>query len=100
MILRPKFAVLAFTTVLTLTACATTPPRAASKSAAVPKPIAAPAAVPVPFPSTYVAPATTPTLIKGATVLTGTGQRLERTDVLLRDGKIAAIGPALSADAP
>ena len=99
MILRPHLAVLALTTVLTLTACAATTPRAASNGTPVPKPAAAPAAVPAPFPSTYVAPATTPTLIKGATVLTGTGKRLERTDVLLRDGKIAAIGVSLSADA-
>ena len=99
MILRPHLAVLALTTALTLTACAATPPRAASNGTPVPKPAAAPAAVPAPFPSTYVAPATTPTLIKGATVLTGTGKRLERTDVLLRDGKIAAIGVSLSADA-
>ncbi len=37
-------------------------------------------------------PTSAPTLIRGATVLTGTGERLDGTDVLLRDGKIAAIG--------
>ncbi len=47
--------------------------------------------------STYVAPASTPTLIRGATVLDGTGQRLEKADVLLRDGKVVAVGVGLAA---
>lgn len=79
---------------ITLVGCAANPPRAATitvKSPAV-KTI-------VPFPSTYVAPASTPVLIRNATVLTGTGQRLEKTDVLLRDGKIASIGTSLPIDA-
>jgi imidazolonepropionase-like amidohydrolase len=37
------------------------------------------------------------TLITGATVLTGTGERLDNTDVLLVDGKIAEVGTGLSA---
>jgi imidazolonepropionase-like amidohydrolase len=37
------------------------------------------------------------TLITGATVLTGTGERLEGADVLIRDGKIAEVGASLSA---
>lgn len=45
-----------------------------------------------PFPSQYQALDSSPTLIKNATVLTGTGERLEQTDVLLRDGQIAWIG--------
>ena len=48
-----------------------------------------------PYPSTYRAPVTAPVLIRGATVLTGTGTRLEATDVLITDGKIAAIGQNL-----
>ncbi len=36
-------------------------------------------------------------LLTGATVLTGTGERLENTDVLLRNGAIEAIGPNLAA---
>ena len=50
-----------------------------------------------PYPSTYVAPASTPTLLRGGTVLTGTGTRLDDTDVLLADGRIAAVGRALAA---
>src|SRR5690606_18850018 len=59
--------------------------------------VAAPA-IAAPFPSTYSAPPAGAVLLRGATVLTGTGERLERADVLLRDGKIAAVGPQLAAD--
>ena len=52
-----------------------------------------------PFPSTYRPIAAPPVLIAGATVLTGDGRRLEQADVLLRDGKVVAIGNGLSADA-
>ena len=38
-------------------------------------------------------------LIQNATVLTGTGQRLDNADVLLREGRIAAVGRQLQADA-
>ena len=38
------------------------------------------------------------TLLTGATILTGTGERLENTDILLRDGEIVAIGEGLSED--
>ena len=37
------------------------------------------------------------TLITGATVLTGNGERLDGADVLIRDGKIAAVGTGLDA---
>ena len=52
-----------------------------------------------PYPSTYRAIASAPVLISGATVLTGSGERLDNADVLLRDGKIAAIGSDLAAPA-
>lgn len=50
-----------------------------------------------PFPSTYQLPQSTAVLIRGATVLTGVDTRLDDTDVLLSDGKIAAIGKDLAA---
>src|SRR5580692_6569952 len=50
-----------------------------------------------PFPSTYQVPVNAPVLIQGATVLTGTGERLEGTDVLISNGRIQAVGKALSA---
>jgi imidazolonepropionase-like amidohydrolase len=37
------------------------------------------------------------TLLRGATVLTGTGERLEHADVLIVDGKIAGVGSDLEA---
>jgi len=52
-----------------------------------------------PYPSTYAPIASAPVLISNATVLTGTGVRLDNTDVLLRDGRIAAVGTALAAPA-
>ena len=52
-----------------------------------------------PYPSTYNAGATSATLIRGATVLTGTGARLDNADVLIANGKIEAVGQNLSAPA-
>ena len=51
----------------------------------------------VPFPSTYEAGPAPAVLIRNATVLTGTGERLEAADVLLRAGKVAALGQGLEA---
>jgi imidazolonepropionase-like amidohydrolase len=45
-----------------------------------------------PFPSTYRPLASQPTLIRNATILTATGPRLENASILLRDGRIAAVG--------
>jgi imidazolonepropionase-like amidohydrolase len=50
-----------------------------------------------PFPSTYQVPAAAPVLIRGATVLTGTGARLDEADVLIENGHIMAVGTALDA---
>lgn len=50
-----------------------------------------------PFASTYQALPAQPTLIRDATVLTGTGEQIENGDVLLRDGRIAAVGAELEA---
>jgi urease alpha subunit len=55
-------------------------------------------AAPDPFTSTYQPAAATPTLIRNATVLDGTGRRLDGADVLMRDGKIVAVGTALAAE--
>ena len=49
------------------------------------------------FPSTYTVPESKPVLIRGATLLTGTGEELDNTDLLLSDGKIARIGENLRA---
>jgi imidazolonepropionase-like amidohydrolase len=92
--------------------CATTPaqgekPAAAksSKDSAArksgskePAPLARPYTTPAdPYPSTYKPPQSPPTLIRGATVLTGTGARLDDADVLVVDGRIGAVGANLQA---
>ena len=50
------------------------------------------------FASSYAPLPSEPTLITGATVLTGTGEILEDADVLMVDGLIAAVGQDLSHD--
>jgi imidazolonepropionase-like amidohydrolase len=51
------------------------------------------------FPSTYALPSTRPTLIRGGTILTAAGARIENGAVLLRDGRIEAVGRDVSAPA-
>jgi imidazolonepropionase-like amidohydrolase len=51
------------------------------------------------YPSTYRVPQGAPTLIRNATVLTGTGTRLDDADVLIVDGKIQSVGQNLQAPA-
>jgi imidazolonepropionase-like amidohydrolase len=48
-----------------------------------------------PYPSTYKVMQQLTTLIKGATVLTGTGEKLENADVLIENGKIKAVGQGI-----
>ncbi len=50
-----------------------------------------------PYPSTYQALPRQNTLFTHATVLTGTGKRLDNADVLIVDGKIKQVGKALTA---
>jgi imidazolonepropionase-like amidohydrolase len=50
-----------------------------------------------PFPSTYEPVASRPTLIRNATIMTAAGPRIERGSILLRDGKIEAVGTAVQA---
>ena len=51
-----------------------------------------------PYPSTYQAMPSQQMLIKNATVLTGTGERIEQGDVLIIDGKISQVGKGLTAE--
>ena len=51
-----------------------------------------------PYPSTYQTLPAELTLIKNATVLTGTGERLDNADVLINNGKVVKVGTGLSAD--
>jgi imidazolonepropionase-like amidohydrolase len=51
-----------------------------------------------PYASQYRPLPSNATLLTGATVLTGTGERLESADVLIRDGKIVQLGTDIIAD--
>jgi imidazolonepropionase-like amidohydrolase len=62
---------------------------------------AAPARAPFgadPYPSTYRPLPRQDVMIVDATILDGAGGRIDGGDILLRDGKIAAIGPDLAAE--
>lgn len=76
---------LLFAFALTAAACTTPPPQQAA-------PPAATATTKNAFPSTYKAVPNAPLVIRHATVLTGTGARLNDTDIVVADGKIQAIG--------
>jgi len=52
-----------------------------------------------PYPGTYRPMPRVDTMVTGATVLDGAGRRLDHASVLMRDGKIVAIGPELAAPA-
>jgi imidazolonepropionase-like amidohydrolase len=69
--------------------CAVQSDRPATPAAAA----TAPAAT---YPSTYHVPESPATLIRNATVLTGTGARLEQADVLIVSGRISAVGSNLA----
>ena len=50
-----------------------------------------------PFPSTYQPFPSRPTLIRNVTILTAAGPTIRNGSVLLRDGRIAAVGASVSA---
>jgi len=52
-----------------------------------------------PFPSTYAPFPSRPTLIRNVTILTAAGPTIRNGSVLLRDGKIVAVGASVSAPA-
>jgi imidazolonepropionase-like amidohydrolase len=65
----------------------------------VPAPQAANASAHVPFPSTYRAHPDSDVLLRNATVLTAAGPELTGASVLIRGGKIAAVGRDVAAPA-
>jgi imidazolonepropionase-like amidohydrolase len=69
---------------------------AAGAAGAAPPPTEFP---PNAFPSTYAPLPSQPTLIRHATIFTGTGERIEDGALLMRDGKIVAVGNKLDAPA-
>lgn len=89
-------AALGLATGLLLTACATTAgPSPAAQADPAPRQIRAgldPALRPDPFPSTYKVAAAPPVLIVNATLLTAAGPRIDGGSLLIREGRIAAVG--------
>jgi imidazolonepropionase-like amidohydrolase len=92
--------------------CASTVPPPASTPAAKPAPAESPSpaaepAAPAPssktpevaYPSTYQPLPSQPVLITNATILTAAGDRIGRGSILLRDGKVAAVGASVDAPA-
>ena len=71
---------------LALASCANTAGETRSASTATP------AVTANPYPSTYRAYPGRPVALVGATVFDGTGKRIEGGTVLLRDGKVVAVG--------
>jgi imidazolonepropionase-like amidohydrolase len=73
----------------------------APASSPSPGPTPGPGAVSVPFadpyPSTYVPFASRPTVIRNVTLLTAAGPAIRNGSILLRDGKIAAVGADVAA---
>jgi imidazolonepropionase-like amidohydrolase len=70
-----------------------------ARPAAAPAPQSAPARPAEPFPSTYRPLASVPTVIRGGTVLTAAGQIIPNGQVLMVDGRIAAVGATVDAPA-
>ncbi len=52
---------------------------------------------PAPYAGRYQPLPSDPTILKGATVLTGTGERVDNADVVMQDGKISSVGSNLEA---
>jgi imidazolonepropionase-like amidohydrolase len=71
-----------------VTGCATT----AAEGPKVERPKLDPKADANPFPSTYKPFPSTPTAFVGATIFTGTGDKIEGGTLLIKDGKIEAVG--------
>lgn len=53
---------------------------------------------PAAFAGRYTPLTSVPTILQGATVLTGTGERLDDADIAMQDGKIVAVGTNLATD--
>ncbi|MGH8249222.1 MAG: amidohydrolase [Steroidobacteraceae bacterium] len=92
---RPWIAFLAAACTAVVAACAT--PKAATPVPAAAAATKTPVPARAPYSSTYEPVAGPPTLIRNATILTGTGVRIDAGDVLLENGRIKALGPGMTA---
>jgi imidazolonepropionase-like amidohydrolase len=74
---------------LTISGCASVPSENASLTESI--------SASDPFASSYLTPEAPATIIRGATILTGTGGQLDNTDLLFSNGKITALGSQVNA---
>lgn len=81
---------------MTLGACATAEPAEPVKATS---PNLDPSVDSNPFPSTYKPFPSEPTAFIGATIFTGTGERIDNGTLIINDGKVEAIGANLAAPA-
>jgi imidazolonepropionase-like amidohydrolase len=97
--MQGKFRWSVFAAPFALIACSNTAEAPKSASA---EPAAQPAKINKnPYPSTYKAYPGKPTLLRNVTIFDGEGGRIENGTVLFRDGKISAVGAAITdADSP
>src|SRR2546428_10873831 len=70
---------------------ATVPAPASTESTSVARPQ---------YPSTYVRHPNPPVLIRNATIMTATGQEISNGSILLKDGRIVAVGAKVDAPPP
>ena len=89
--------ILCFVLAAVLVGCASQAGKPTRKASAPAAAAGAAATAAPPYPSTYQVPQSAPVLIRNATVLTGTGARLDNADVLIADGRISAVGSNLTA---
>lgn len=90
---RSGLAALCVALCVALSACAVSSPPTTDQAQAVR------VKSPVVYPSTYKAPPSGSVLIRGATVLTGTGTRIDAGEVLITQGRVEAVGQNLTAPA-
>jgi imidazolonepropionase-like amidohydrolase len=81
---------------LAVTGCAA---RGAATASPLPADTSAASSGADPYPSTYAPFGSQPTVIRGGTVMTATGQVIEGGQVLIVDGRIAAVGATVDAPA-
>ncbi|MCH8685810.1 amidohydrolase [Pedomonas mirosovicensis] len=102
-----KHILLTMSALVALGACATTGQTGGGQAAAANKAGASAATADAsvvrinkdPYPSTYKPYPSVPTLIRGATILDGKGGQIENGEILMRDGKIVAVGQTVEAPA-
>ncbi len=78
-------------------ASASTPAPARDEAAGKSAPIALPWKAGPAYASTYRPPASPPLLIRNATILSAVGDRIERGSLLIRDGRVVAVGAVVEA---